>query len=243
MKIAILLPGQPRFTGDFKTLLRNLKGYHQADWFVYLTNSPTREEARVKDHTIPIHSEWINYNIAWAESKIIQNLPPNHFLKKFEISDVHVQKFPQVRAENYQGIVTDNIFNMYYNLYKVNQLRVQYEQENNFKYDAVIRARSDVGLPNEVNINDYDLSASVVIMPDERWYGSPPANDQFGFGNSDAMSIYSGTMPCLEEYVKQVADFGPEALLGHHLNSNKVSYIRGGFANSLRSLPLDPDWI
>jgi hypothetical protein len=243
MKIAILLPGQPRFTRDFRTFLRNLTGYHQADWFVYLTNSPTREEAKVKDHTIPIHSEWLNYNVTWAESRIIQNLPPNHFLKKFEISDVHVQKFPRVRAQNYRGIHTDNMFKMFYNLHQVNQLRIQHEQENNFKYDVVVRTRSDIGLPNEVNINAYDLSSKVVIMPNERWYGSPPSNDQFGFGNSDAMSIYSDTITCLEEYEKQVVDFGPEALLGHHLNLNKVSYIKGGFVNSLRSLPLDPGWI
>jgi hypothetical protein len=243
MRIAILLPGQPRFTRDFRTFLCNLKGYDQADWFVYLTNNSTREEAKNKCHTIPIHPEWFNYDKCWAESRIIQNLPPNNFLKKFEISDVHAQKFPQVRTEKYSGITTDNIFYMFYNIYKANQLRVQYEQENNFKYDAVIRTRSDIGLPNEVNVNAYDLSSNVVIMPNERWYGTPPSNDQFGFGNSHVMSIYSDTINHLEEYEKQVTDFGPEALLAYHLNLNKVSYVTGGFINNLRNLPLDPDWI
>ena len=243
MRIAILLPGEPRFTGDLRNFLNNLKGYDQADWFVYLTNSPTREDLKIKNsHIIPPHDKWINYDIEWATSKIIENLPNNNFLKKFEISDVHLQQWPPVR--DYRGIGTDNIFNMYYNLYKVNQLRVNYEQENNFKYDAVIRTRTDIGLPIELNINNYDLSSQVVIMPGNRWYGEvSQSNDQFAFGNSDVMTIYSDVINHLEEYEKQVLDFGPEAILGHHLNSNKISYTPGNFDNSLRDLPLDPRWI
>lgn len=239
MRIAILLPGQPRFYNDFRTFLSNLKGYNQADWFVYLTNSSTREELKIRTHSmIPdVHNEWVNYDVEWAKSKIIQNLPNNNFLKKFEISDVHLQQWPYVRDKQ-ERVRTENIFNMYYNIYKANQLRVNYEQENNFKYDAVIRTRTDIGLLNEVNIKNYNLNS--VTMPNNSWFG---CNDQFAFGNSDIMTIYSDVLNHLEEYEKQVLEFGPEIVLAHHLNLNKISYIPGNFENSLRSLPLDSKWI
>jgi len=243
MRIAILLPGQPRFNGDLQNFLKNLKGYDQADWFVYLTNSSTRDALKIRTHSdIPqVHEEWINYDIEWATSKIIQNLPNNNYLKKFEISDVHIHQWPYVR-DSQERVRTENIFNMYYNIYKVNQLRVNYEQDNNFKYDAVIRTRPDLGLVSEVNIKDYDLNS--IIMPNDKWHGiDQTSNDQFAFGTSDAMSIYSDVMNHLEKYEKQLKDFGPETVLGHHLKSNNISYIRGNFNTSIRSLPLDGNWI
>jgi hypothetical protein len=43
---------------------------------------------------------------------------------------------------------------MYYSIYKSNELKKQYEIENNFKYDYVIRLRMDVQFEYELDIED-----------------------------------------------------------------------------------------
>ena len=65
MKIAILLPGQPRFTGDFNNFISNINGYEQADWFVYITNNNVSTKPEVQLSTF-----WSNFDPTEAFEKI-----------------------------------------------------------------------------------------------------------------------------------------------------------------------------
>ena len=241
MKIAILLSGQPRFTEDLKLFLNNLKGYDQADWFVYLTNKNYEPQ---KDPVIVMHDEWIDFDPVWAKSVIEKNLPPNNFLKKFEISDAHTKVWPQAKPTHHAHSPPEQYFKMFYNIFKTNQLRTDYETENNFKYDIVIRTRPDVGLLHEVDLRNYILSPNTIVMPHNRWFGwAEQSNDHLAFGCSDIMTMYSDIVNRLKEYNDRGVIFHPETLLGHHLQtSNGAQLAKGNFEVTLRSLPLDPDW-
>jgi len=243
MRIAILLSGQPRFTEDLQLFLNNLKGYDQADWFVYLTNKNYEPQKWV---SIVMHDTWVDYDPCWAKSIIEKNLPPNNFLKKFEISDANTQVWPQCNHPSDQSGVhspPEQYFKMFYNIFKTNQLRTSYEIENNFKYDIVIRTRSDVGLLHEVDVRNNIPSSNTIIMPGNQWYGTPPCNDQFAIGNSDSMTIYSNIVNYLKEYNDLGLVFHPESLLSHHLqNANGTELKVGNFEITLRTLPLDNNW-
>jgi len=244
MKIAILLSGQPRFTEDLQLFLNNLKGYDQADWFVYLTNK-NYEPQKQKCGGIPIimHNTWIEYDPCWAKSVIEKNLPSNNFLKKFEISDANTQIWPPCNTYDRADSPPEQYFKMFYNIFKTNQLRTSYEIENNFKYDIVIRTRSDVGLLHEVDVRNNVPSSNTIIMPGNQWYGEPPCNDQFAIGNSDSMTMYSNIVNHLKEYNDCGVVFHPETLLAHHLqNANGAELKRGSFEITLRTLPLDNNW-
>jgi len=238
MKIAILLSGQPRFTQEFQLFLDNLVGYDQADWFVYMTNN---NHDPFKDNRIKIPETWINYEIDWARETITRNLPPNNFLRRFEISNVHEQIFPTLREEHLSG--NQAIFKMHYNIFKTNQLREEYETSYNFKYDAIVRARPDVGLNQIIDLRKFDLSTRGVFMPCP-FYGHPgrESNDLIGFGNSEVMSIYSNALHHFKEYSDAGEIVCPETLLSRHLITNNVSRIKSDFSHIFRTLPLDPKW-
>jgi hypothetical protein len=241
MKIAILLPGQPRFTGDLDLFLSNLKGYSQADWFCYLSNNSSQVEQ--KSDSIKIHSSWIDYDIEWARAKIISNLPSGHQLQDFAVSDSESKTWPEVVQKGSFFSKPFPVFSMYYNIYKANQLREAYESQHNFKYDLVIRTRSDYGLSNEVDLSKYDRTSNTVFMPNNEWYGiGYPSNDQFAFGNSAVMSIYADLVNHLKEYDDRNVQFGPENMLGYHLSLNGIAHTPGGFTGVIRQQPLSSKW-
>jgi len=233
MKLAILLSGQPRFTKDFDNFLSNITGYSQADWFVYITNNnvPTKEG-------VEISTFWTNFDPAIAFEKIKNKLPDKNIVQAFEISNANEQEFPKVN-NIFEVQDTTLPFKMFYNVYQADQLRQQFEQIHNFKYDLVIRTRTDVGIDRELDLSTLNIQRNQIIMPDNRWYGDPSCNDQFAIGNSDSMKIYSGLYDKIKEYNDNGTTFHPETLLGHHLSTNGISWITKGFNINLRQLPLD----
>ena len=238
MRIAIQLSGQPRFTGDFDLFLKNLTGYEQADWFCYITNN----NADVPAFKLPV-DHWKTFDQKLAIDKIQSHLPPNNFIRSFEISDCE-----QVALPNVPDGCPDALYKMWYNIYKSNQLRIAYEQSNNIEYDMIIRVRPDIGLENELNLNSYkdiDLDTTI-IFPQNHWAGhlgvvppSPQACDQFAISNGRSMNIYSDLIHHIESYpyTKDRYMWHNEANLAHHLVLNNITTTPGNFIVSLRKYP------
>jgi hypothetical protein len=238
MRIAILLPGQPRFTRDFTTFVSNLKGYDQADWFVYITNNNIPSVANFK-WGVSVNSQWINFDPVWAREKIKSWLPTNNVIQSFEISDDF--QLPIIPVKNlFEVDKPDNVQKMFYNIYKADCLRQQFEEVNNFSYDLVIRTRADLGLVSELNLRQLNIEPNQIIMPERGcfWHGHPLANDQFAIGNSHNMKIYSTLFTRIKEINDSGLHFHPESMVGHNLTQNGLSYSAGNFATSLRTLDI-----
>jgi len=235
MKIAILLPGQPRFTQDFITFITNLTGYDQADWFVYITNNNVHSIANFKQG-ISVNEPWTVFDPVWAREKIKSWLPDNNVIQSFEISDDF--QLPIIPVVNlFQVYKPDNVQKMFYNIYKADCLRQQFEEANNFKYDLVIRTRADLGLSTPLNLKDLNIEPNQIVMPSNEWYGYPQANDQFAIGNSHDMKIYSTLFTRIKEINDSGLHFHPESMVGHNLTQNGISYLPGNFKTTLRSMP------
>lgn len=235
MKIAILLPGQPRFTDEFNLFLKNVIGYEQADWFCYLTGHNEDNPSPVRS----VPSEWKTFDKETGMSKLQSMLPPNNFIRSFELSDCDhapIRKDPEWYAQ--WGA---SLYKMWYNIYKVNQLRLNYEQTNNVQYDMVIRARSDIGFRNELDLRSIDLQnlKNNIIIPRNKSIGHRPFDptlkyqmcDLFAIGCSEHMNIYCDVIHDLENYpfTQNQASWHPESNLGYHLVSNNVPVVRGEF--------------
>jgi hypothetical protein len=232
MKIAILLPGQPRFTQDFITFVSNLTGYDQADWFVYITNNNVSNFKWCVTMNLP----WTVFDPAWALEKIKSWLPNNNTIRSFEISDDF--QLPIIPVVNlFEVDKPDNVQKMFYNIYKADCLRQQFEEANNFKYDLVIRTRADLGITSELDLRQLTIEPTQIVMPSNEWHGNPRANDQFAIGNSNIMKIYSTLFTKIKEINDSGFRFHPESMVGHNLAQNGISYLPGSFKTTLRSLP------
>lgn len=77
---------------------------------------------------------------------------------------------------------------MHYSIYKSNQLKSDYEIENNLIFDKVIRMRFDSDFEGkELHLNN--IPDGINIPEGEDWCGG--INDQFALGSSFAMNLYS----------------------------------------------------
>ena len=126
-------------------------------------------------------------------------------------------------GEKYRKYIIENgrspnaMTGMFYLIYKADQLRQNFETQNNFKYDVVVRVRPDLLLKENINIpNDVN---GVYIPNFGHWIG---INDQFAFGDRDSMKEYANLYNCLDNICDKI-DFRPESLLKFHLLNNKIN--------------------
>jgi len=104
----------------------------------------------------------------------------------------------------------------FYKIWQANELKKDYEKENNFKYDIVVRLRPDSGYTSlpPLSTIDYDY----IYLPGP--FGDGLANDYFALSNSENMDKYSECFVRLKEiYARHEYDFGGERTLFYHLTS------------------------
>jgi hypothetical protein len=245
MRIAIQLSGQPRFTQDFNFFLQNLIGYDSADWFIYLSDN---NHSQATMEGVSFSNSWNNFNKDWAMNKILENLPKNNFIKECEISDSYYHQWPTVY--NSCVISPNQIFMMFYNIFKANQLRVDYQRTHKVFYDFVVRVRTDISIDVPLDVSQLIIKDDEIVMPDNNWYGAGPwdggivllSNDQLAIGKDTSMDIYSNTVYSMKKYNDAGILFHPETMLAYHLIVNNIKSIKGNFQSEIRKLPIDTKW-
>jgi hypothetical protein len=236
MKIAFLICGQPRFTNDFNNLLANLKGYDTADWFCYFTG----DNQNIPSDKLPskFWSKITDTNQALTHYQ--SSLPSNNFVRSFELSDSDYIELPQVPA----GIPTPG-YKLWYNLFKVNQLRKNYATQNNINYDLVIRVRPDIGLVNEINLKDINIQylENSILAPKNKiaghWYYSasaPRMCDMFAISIPKVMDIYCDMFLTAANnfFTQTLATWNTESAHALHLRNNNIFVTPGNFKISIR---------
>jgi len=241
MKIAIQLAGEPRFTLGFQSFLNNLVGYDRADWFLYLVNNSDPDKGGVF-----IPESWKKFDSQWAIEKIKNNLPTNNRLRSLEISDCHEKSWPS--AKNLHCLIGKNpipkLYNMHYNIFKVNQLRTNYQGSNRKKYDLIIKVRPDCSLNKIVDLRTLKINENEIIMPNNGWFGTGDllVNDLFAIGNPLSMDIYSNLISFMKEYNDRGIKFHPETIFAHHLRTNQIKPIKGEFTCDIHRTPQLDQW-
>ena len=127
---------------------------------------------------------------------------------------------PQIKLESdpeYTMLMTENptplslITNVFYTKWKVNELRKDYQKDNNIKYDFVIQARLDLWFKTPFDIEKYIIYRAVIntkgiinidissklFYASDRWIQNYDRDDILYAGGSDVM--YFGTPDVLDK--------------------------------------------
>jgi len=108
----------------------------------------------------------------------------------------------------------NNVLGMYYKIKSSNDLKIEYEKENNFEYDMVIRCRTDLMMERQHFIKGFETKY-LYMCKDFRWTGE---NDKIAWGSSRVMNVYSTVYDYIEQYYNAGCVFHSETLLRYHVN-------------------------
>lgn len=169
MKIALCLSGQTRsYKEGFKYLAKNLLGKYDVDIF------------------------WHTWELDDATKKDLHDLykpKSTVYTKLFDAKQF--EKFNRTQDERFRP---ENTIYMMYSIFMSNLEKRNCELANNFEYDFVIRSRFDYALNTELPFDKAEKGK--LYVPDDKIRGFIPpngltANDQFAFGDSSVMDLYS----------------------------------------------------
>jgi hypothetical protein len=102
-------------------------------------------------------------------------------------------------ALTYSGVIIRNVASMFYKIKQANDLKKQYEIDNNFKYDFVFRYRFDTKL-DSITFNRLDTSMYIKNKGESSFY------DMMYGGNSYVMDIASNCFDwMMQESIENLA--------------------------------------
>jgi|TARA_Y100000015_G_scaffold17305_1_gene16667 hypothetical protein len=227
MKVALCISGQPRYLEEgYAQINKSILQKYSPDVFVHTwwDNSMSNKKMELpstlsygrtyywRENTIDLIKKFYNPVVFLYEPQIIFN----------PFNDV-----------NYELARPSNVHSMFFSIQRSNQLKMQYERENNFLYDIVIRCRFDVDII-KFDIDLYNLSMDYVncyAMKD-----SP--NSDLAISSSKNMDIYTSLYDNFEKYRQDGwKQFVGEGLVKYHLSQYNIDWdnpeIRGKLVNSI----------
>jgi hypothetical protein len=214
MKIAFCFSGQPR---DVRNTIEKIKESwsknHEVDFFYHSwwgnNNTPFRNDAPSDTYSESIF-EYID-RVLNPVNSLIES--PIFFEKRYNDS-VHWPCYHPVFNLN----PDQNIQSMFYSMKQCNELKKNYEQQNNFLYDAVVKCRFDYIFSKEYNLRDFDLNC--LHTKNDCMHTYYAINDHIALSNSKNMDIYCSLFDSLEEHYNNGVEFNPEVILGYHIAVN-----------------------
>lgn len=209
-KIALCISGHLRtFDSNFKTVKEHILDKFDCDTFIHtwdtlgLSYRPGDSNLHIADTHKHLHT----INQLYSPKKIVIEKA-----KHFNITPLMHQRCNEHR--DIHGILA-----MFYKIEECNKLRQEYELENNFKYDFVIRFRGDLWLEELFPI-DNRITSNHLYLPIYGNFGG--ACDQMAFGSPDVMDKYCSMYSNVEKCLKAGCWVNPEKLLLFHLETQNV---------------------
>jgi len=230
MKIALCISGQPRNTNrGIPNILKHLNfdfDVFQHAWW----DSNSSEELFTKSNAAklndivsePVHNDWIT------------SMYQNFNIKKLFLETQVPFKVSNLLEERKAYFA--NAFNIYsslYSIYMCNKLKKEYEKQNNFKYDLVIRTRLDFGFSEILDVQKYN--DGLIHVPNDFGSHRYGFNDQFAIGPSSKMDIYADAFNNVETILNSGYNdpMGHEQIIQKHLENNNIEFISEDFKNFL----------
>ena len=117
---------------------------------------------------------------------------------------------------------------MHYSIFKSNQLKKEYEKENDMIFDWVIRMRTDSDFKYQF-LDLLHLNSELNIPSGEDWSDNQHTgiNDQFAIGKSNAIDLYSNLYNNFHYH--QSLKYYPERILYSHLKNMNLNIERIDF--------------
>lgn len=198
MKVALCLSGQPRsFEKGYEYIKKNLLDHYDVDVFI---------------HTWSYQRELLD--------KVVETYRSN--LKSLETSPLfqnsYFDKYERVTNPSFPAYNTGHMF---YSLFKSNFLKLEHSMRTGQHYDVAIRCRFDYALNIVLPLNEVERGK--IYVPNERQdSGRTMCNDQFAFGDSYTMDLYSQTFMHMDELYRMGYNYNAEEMLSGNLISHKL---------------------
>ena len=229
MKVAICLSGGIRYPHIGLESIKKIFPNSFVKVFIHTWKITDREEFlktihgveyKEKDKTVETQLDFLgNYNY---EKLLVEDYES----KKIKFQEIY-NSINLLPFENGGCIIPRydvGPISMHYSVYKSNQLKCQYEEENNIIFDKVIRMRYD----SDFEGKELDLNSlpNCLNVPDgEDWCGG--INDQFALGPSSVMDVYSDFYNHLNKLGEVY--YHPETMLRKYLTMKNVEINRFDF--------------
>lgn len=229
MRTAILLSGQIRDAKDcFPSLKQFIIDAYDADVFI----DTWVPESNVLDH----RGQLIQNNL--TSDEVLSLYKPKLAVFEDFDSSPFIKQLKEIVIENktaYDGshaweTKSENIFYMYYKVWRSFESMAYYEKINNFKYEIVIRARFDLNFESFPIIKPLPQTVHIPSGFDHRG----GINDLLSLGNREAMEKVCLLFRNLLQYANSGIGFHPESILRRHLDLSGLDIERFDIKYKLR---------
>jgi hypothetical protein len=203
MKISLCLSGQPRFVQEVAPyIIQNCCNGYDVDVFAHLWFD---EDLQTKPYKF--EGQWQSQRLrSTAVDEVLKIYNPVSYIvepsKKFIDPTIHFETSLKKYwtwgepGQEFRDRIINNTISYYYSLNQVNNLKKAYEYANGFKYDWVVRCRTDTILHTKINYEQYDQNvinfSNISNQPDGM------INDWFDFGGSKVMDAFMGVFPMFD---------------------------------------------
>ena len=247
-RVAVCLSGLP---GDLENSLCQIKNTFidplNADLFIWFWYS----ENPVRRDYLPLQI----YNKNSMQEKIYKIVTPITY-KEIDYYTMHdefirLSTLNEVTcAQRYLAHIP-NYFSQWYAVKEANCLKKNYEEQNNFVYDIVLRVRTEIYYERQLNYDDLKYHEKKVIIPlgygDGNTYGAglKSINDFMAFGSSKNIDIYSSLYDYIPQYCQETYVIHSESHVLYHLQKNKIPIHRIVFKGKIMKngkFPFGPTW-
>ncbi|CAN7185279.1 hypothetical protein LJR225_000484 [Phenylobacterium sp. LjRoot225] len=204
MQIAVCLSGAERLESPALThFARNLPADAAIDCYAFFwEGGPLSDEAALR--------ELINQKTEGRFRTIEVQVGRNFAMDL----DLAVQAYPETNIEN--------VIRMYRGIRRCNDMKLRRELTHGARYDHVIRTRPEIQLASTLDLARFmPLTREFIVFPENgHWRGG--LNDQFAFGASEKMDMYSLVIDYIPEHCANGCPFHPETLLRFHLTRMQI---------------------
>lgn len=214
MKIALCFSGQPRFIKEVSEFtINNVIGSNDVDVFGHFWF-----DKGLQDNPYKYGGDggWVNQRISSSALEDFTNTYNPKLMKVDESKkflDQNLLDTYQESIDRYKkGSINNplepdfarrdinNIISYYYSLNQVGLLKSEYEYANNFKYDVVIKMRTDTIVHDRLSFNNVEKNclyySGNMNQPDNM------VNDWINYGGSEVMSIFMSSFQFLDLLIK-----------------------------------------
>jgi hypothetical protein len=205
LKIALVLSGQPRFA-DIAHDLGSLD-YKKFDIFLHTWSGDKH----------PQLAPWIKRENVYLTS--IDELIKTYKPVKFSVTSQNEFQNNEIGAKCRDSSEINSIFHMFKSIYLADACRKEYEADNGFSYDVVIRCRFD--LLTLSSIPNSKIPDNTIYTPYLLDHKEAPC-DWFFISSSPTMSAITDLYLELSNYLDFGIEVSGEALLRHHLKVNGI---------------------
>lgn len=215
MKIALCFSGQPRFINEVSPfILKNICEGYDVDTFFHFWFD---EDLQTKPYKYGGNGGWDKQRISQtAIEDAIRVYNPKLYKveksKKFIDSNLYTdicyrnngeeikwtKHWKEANEPNYRDRHVNNWLSCHYSLNQVCLLKKEYEYANDFKYDYVVRCRSDTIVHSKIIFEQYDKNTiyytGLLNQPDGM------IADWLNFGGSKIMDVFMSTFS-MSDYI------------------------------------------